>query len=81
MGEKTVRCKFEVHSIVKHESGEEELQAYAVCDGSEENKAFWEATPAGTLSFFCVKGGALDHLKPGDAIYIDITKAPAPAAV
>lgn len=80
MGEKTVRCKFEIHSIVKHESGEVELQSTAVCDGSPENETFWAATPGGSLSFYCVKDGVLDHLKPGDEIYLDITKAPAPAA-
>lgn len=77
MGEKTVRCKFQVQEIAKTTYGAK-LTASPVysSDPNSENKAFWDATPSGSMEFGCVRAEAIAHLEPGDEIYVDITKAP-----
>jgi hypothetical protein len=75
MGEKTVRCKFTVDEIAKTTYGAK-LKASPVYGNNPENKAFFEATPSGSLEFSCVRGEAVSHLQPGDEIYIDISIAP-----
>jgi hypothetical protein len=42
----------------------------AVADGSDENKAFWEATPNGSLTIVESKESTFE---PGESYYIDIT--------
>ena len=83
MGEKTVRCKFQVQEVARTLYDGAKLTARPVYsqDPNSENKAFWDATPSGELDLSCVKEDAIAHLQPGDEIYIDITKAPAPAEV
>lgn len=78
MGEKTVRCKFEIDEIAKTRYGASKLRASPVYSNDEnsENRKFWEATPSGSLEVSCVREEAISHLKPGDKIYIDITIAP-----
>lgn len=83
MGEKTVRCKFVVSEIAKTAHNGVRLEASPVYghDADNENATFWKYTPTGKLEFTCLNEGAVAHLQPGDEIYLDITKAPAPAAV
>lgn len=80
MGEKTVRCKMRVDEIALTTYGNA-LRASPVYSGKEnsENAKFWAATPGGKFEVSCTKAGVLDHLKPGDEIYIDVTVAPAEA--
>ena len=73
----TVRCKFTCQSVTKRvhwdRSGKYiyEAEFSAVHDGSEESKAFFEATPSGTLKIGTYKE---DVFEPGKAYYIDITE-------
>lgn len=43
-----------------------------VTTGSEEDKAFWEATPAGSLSLSTIKA---DFFEPGKSYYLDFIVA------
>ena len=43
----------------------------AVTDGSPENKAFFEATPQGSISFSTVKA---DHFEVGKSYFVDFTE-------
>lgn len=73
---KTVRCKFRCDEVTKQKgwsTGSPFLYSAkfsAVHDGSPENKAFWEATPAGSLSVSTVKA---DVFEVGKEYYIDLT--------
>lgn len=48
---------------------------HPVTGGSVENKAFWEATPAGKLELSVVNFSAVEGLEVGKEYYIDITPA------
>lgn len=78
-----MRCKMVCQSVGR------EFQAYnkqtvtaasfrAVSDGSEENKAFFAATPSGELKLGVVNDAAVAGLVPGKSYYIDISEAPTP---
>jgi hypothetical protein len=74
----TTRCKFRVNWAVDHH-GFTDLEATPVysTDPTSENKAFWGATPAGSLKLM-VNKTALGHvtikaLKVGTEFYLDIT--------
>lgn len=59
----TVRCKFKCVSKREYSSMSKKLFDYqftAVMNGSDENKAFWEWTPAGTLSVSSVTDGQFE---------------------
>lgn len=47
----------------------------AVTQGSEENKAFWNATPAGSISLSISNPAALDKFEAGEEYYVDFTPA------
>lgn len=69
------RCKFECVSITKRKgwSGHailHDAQFQAVMDGSEENKAFFAATPSGTLNVATV---VPDIFEVGKFYYVDLT--------
>lgn len=81
-----MRCKFVLQSISrqngyiyrdgKNERGEtQNLRFSAVCDGSEENKKFFAATPSGQLEFNTVNAAAVAGLQLGGEYYIDVTPA------
>lgn len=44
-----------------------------ITSGSDENKEFYKWTPGGRLEFGTVNQKALDYLKLGSEVYIDIT--------
>jgi len=76
-----VRCKLRCQSVkkIEHWNRKEkpgmflyEAEFGAVYDGSEENKAFFEATPSGSLKLATYKE---DRFQPGTDYYIDITPA------
>lgn len=70
-----VRCKFKVDSVQPDAEGLTTLHASAVTSRTPENDIFWKYTPSGQLSFGCIHGESVKHLKPGTEIYIDITVA------
>lgn len=77
----TVRCKYACHEITtrRHwdarKNGEKLYVAKftPVVDGSPENAAFYEATPAGTLEIGTIK---VMPFEIGKSYYLDITEAP-----
>lgn len=72
---KTIRCKFEVETIIDgQDSSYKSAVLTPVMEGSEENKKFWEFTPAGRLEL-SVTNGSLDSLALGQEYYIDISLA------
>jgi hypothetical protein len=72
----TVRCKFRVND--KNPSGNVSLSP--VYTDSEENKAFFKATPGGSISFWTTNVAAADEFNVGDEFYVDFTKAEKPAS-
>lgn len=72
MTPRIVRSKFEVSTIEDAGDGGKTLHAHAVTSGSEENEAFYQATPSGSLSIYAAKAGVLDHLNTCDEFYLDI---------
>lgn len=71
------RCKFECVSVTKRKGWGgspflHDAEFLAVTDGSEDNKAFWEATPSGKLNVATVKP---DVFEVGKFYYLDITPA------
>lgn len=78
----SMRAKFQLNSIIKREqtyNGElkdvRDLNFTAVYDGSEENKKYWEATPAGSLVLSVVNEAAWSQFEQGKSYYLDITPA------
>ncbi len=70
---KTIRAKFNVAEIAKYgNGGGTKVTLFPVMGQSEENKAFWQATPSGKIEM---------HISNPDAVfefgeyYIDFTKA------
>ena len=78
-----VRCKYKCASVTKKTAwgGKPgflyEAEFFPVTGGSEENKAFFEATPSGS---FKVGTYVEDHFTPGAEYYLDITEAVAVTA-
>jgi len=80
---KTTRGKFNL-TVTKNEDGTTFVAGTAVASGSEENKAFSEATPAGNISFAIAKGAPAQENFPEAGTkeyYIDITECPAAAEI
>lgn len=53
----------------------ETIEFTAVVEGSEENKAFWSATPSGSLKFQCVYPESVSQFEVGKEYFIDISIA------
>lgn len=71
----TVRAKFTVQSIARTTWGHQ-IKLQPVTSGSDEDKAFWKATPAGSIELTTVNDAAMEAFgNPGDAFYVDFTKA------
>ncbi len=71
----TVRCKFRVNE--KSPTGN--ISLHPVYSETEENKAFFKATPGGSISFWTTNVAAADEFAVGDEFYVDFTKADKPA--
>lgn len=72
------RCKFHCSSATPADQpGPYVATLTAVVDGSEENKAFFAATPSGSLSLSVM---AHQPFVSGKCYYIDINEAPEAAA-
>lgn len=75
----TVRCKFKCVSVTKRTSWVSGTAAQFLYDaefqpvtsGSEENKGFYEATPAGKIILATYKE---DHFCPGQEYYVDFSE-------
>lgn len=73
-----VRAKFRCDAIntiqqLNYEYSEVILRP--VSQGSEEDKAFWKATPGGELKMNVVNPEAAKQFTPGQSYYIDFTPA------
>lgn len=76
----TVRAKFKVQSITtrKHWQGDGligEVELTPVTGGSDENKAFYAATPGGSIKLATINEAALAQFPIGAEIYVDFTPA------
>ena len=75
-----VRAKFKVISITRQAgwSGVKELQSIKmqpVSSGSEENKAFYAATPSGSIDLSVVPEAVGRQFDIGQEFYVDFTPA------
>lgn len=76
-----VRAKFRVNAVIPHEWGTE-VSMHPVYSGSEENKAFWDATPNGSLNLTIKNEAAAKYFRPNAEYYIDFVEVPPePAAM
>lgn len=78
----SVRAKFYVHSITMHKGWNASglmgtVTLNPVIGGSDENKAFYAATPGGEIKLGTVNEDALKQFAVGDEFYVEFTKAPA----
>lgn len=83
-----VRCKVRVQTIARNmttrfSDGKYvpiEVQTITMnpvsAEESEENKAFWEATPSGQFQFGTVNAEAVAMFELGQTYYVDFTPAP-----
>lgn len=75
----TVRAKFKVNSIEKAKWSDEQvvhtIKMQPVCGGNEENKKFYQATPAGSIHIGCVNQATADSFELGGEYYVDFTAA------
>lgn len=68
-----LRAKFGCLSVQKWVNSEQ-VKLIAVMDGSEENKAFWQATPSGQLDMSITNPAAFGSFEPGREYYLDFTR-------
>jgi hypothetical protein len=73
----SVRAKFRVPEIAKTEYGTR-IVMRAVTSGSEENKAFFKATPSAEMSLATVNEEAAAQFTVGGEFYVDFTPAVSP---
>ena len=72
------RCKFKVESVTHYAYGGREVKLQALYDKplSEEDRAFSNATPSGTMSITIQNPKVFDVFKPGNSVYIDVSVVP-----
>lgn len=71
----TVRAKFRC-SLARMQGEVLHVAMQPVYTGSEENKAFWAATPAGSLDLWINNPAAHALFVEGQEYYLDIAAAP-----
>lgn len=76
----TIRAKFKVQSITKQVgwNGVKELHTIKlqpVTSGSDENKAFYAATPGGSIDISVVPESVGNQFSIGQEFYVDFTPA------
>jgi hypothetical protein len=76
----TVRAKFVVQSITTHKAWNGPglmgtVHLTPVTSGSDENKAFFDATPGGKIELGTVNEEVLKQFAIGDEFYVDFTLA------
>lgn len=74
-----VRAKFRVHNVHTSDWGTH-VEMSPVYAGSEENRAFFHATPNGSISLMIKNETAAKYFRPNQELYVDFTE-PEPAAV
>jgi hypothetical protein len=78
-----MRAKLKLEAISATYDGGRRIKMVPVCDGSAENKAFFQATPSGNVELNISKDATarlgLDQVKLGEEFYVDFTPVPAPA--
>ncbi len=71
----SVRAKFTVSSVEENGKDAKTIRLQPVYDGSAENKAFFKATPGGSIELYCVNPAASDQFVKGKEYYVDFTLA------
>lgn len=75
----TVRAKFKVNRIERSSWGKGvEVQTIVlspVTGGTDENKAFWQATPSGEIKLATVNAAAAAAFELDGEYYVEFTKA------
>ena len=72
-----VRCKFACTWKSPDTAGIiTQIGLSPVYSGSEENKAFFNATPGGQILFYSVNKPAADQFEIGKEYYVDFSEAP-----
>jgi hypothetical protein len=77
----SVRAKFICNSITRQKhwdrsKGETQtIKLTPVVGGSEENEAFYEATPSGSIDLMTVNEEAAKNFELGKSYYVDFTPA------
>lgn len=67
-----LRAKFACLSVQKWVNSEQ-VKLLAVTKDSEENKAFWDATPSGQVDMSITNSAAFGSFEPGAEYYLDFT--------
>lgn len=76
-----VRAKFVVQSVTYRQAWNDKskrvgtVELTPVTGGSDEDKAFFAATPGGTIKLDTVNDAAIEALPLGKAFYVDFTPA------
>ena len=74
----SVRAKLRVNFVQSDNNGAAQtIFMSPVYTGSDENKAFFAATPGGQIILSVVNKAAADQLVQGKEFYVDFTEAPA----
>jgi hypothetical protein len=77
----TIRAKFVVQSVSYRQHWQDKskrigtVELSPVTSGSDENKAFYAATPGGIIKLETVNDAAIEALPLGKEFYIDFTPA------
>lgn len=73
----STRAKFNCFSVTTYSGGgSKQVKLQAVTDdGDPENKAFWSATPSGTVDISISNPAAADVFEAGKSYYVDFTEA------
>jgi len=74
----SIRSKFIVSSVTKYNNSgaaSVKLQPVYSADPASENKAFWDATPNGSIELHIQNPAAAERFVPGQAYYVDFTPA------
>lgn len=70
----SVRAKFKVSEVAKTEYGTR-IMLRPVTSGSDENRAFFVASPAGQMEMLTVNPEAAKQFEVGTEMYVDFTVA------
>lgn len=73
----TVRAKFKVESVTRHET-DGSVKLIPVTSGSEENEEFFKWTPYGSIEMGVVNEDVLERFVPGKEVYVDFTEVDDP---
>lgn len=73
----SVRAKFTCHTVAHYAYGRKKVSLTPVTaiPPTEENKAFWKATPSGQIEMTIDNPDAAMQFEPGKAYYVDFTPA------